>query len=118
MFFRIKARAGAKKAVLAVAHKVLVIAYSILKTKEPYRELGGDYFDKLNPERTAQRLMVRIAKLGFDVEIKRRPVPAVAPVVEAVSVVEVVVEEPVKKKRGRPRKSPPVGILNPEASTS
>ena len=118
VFFRIKARAGAKKAVLAVAHKLVVIAYSILKTKEPYRELGGDYFDKLNPERTAQRLLVRITKLGFDVEIKRRPVPAVAPVVEAVSVVEVAVEEPVKKKRGRPRKSAPVGILNPEVSTS
>ena len=89
-FFRIKAKAGAKKAVIAVAHKLVVIAYSILKTKEPYRELGGDYFDKLNPERTAHRLMVRIAKLGFEVEIKRRPVPAVAP----------------------------GGNLNPEASTS
>jgi transposase len=118
VFFRIKARAGTKKAVIAVAHKLVVIAYSILKTKEPYRELGGDYFDKLNPERTAQRLLVRIAKLGYEVEIKQRPVPAVAPVVEAVSVVETAVDEPVKKKRGRPRKSPPLGILNPEASTS
>jgi len=90
-----------------------VMAYSILKTKEPYRELGGDYFDKLNPERTAHRLMVRIEKLGFEVEIKRRPVPAVAPVVVDVPVVE----EPVKKKRGRPRKAPPLGILNPEEST-
>lgn len=118
VFFRIKARAGTKKAVIAVAHKLVVIAYSILKTKEPYRELGGDYFDKLNPERTAQRLLLRIAKLGYEVEIKQRPVPAVAPVKEAPSVVEVAVEEPVKKKRGRPRKSPPPGILNPEASTS
>ena len=64
VFFRIKAKAGTKKAVIAVAHKLVVIAYSILKTKEPYRELGGDYFDKLNPERTAQRLLLRIAKLG------------------------------------------------------
>ena len=118
VFFRIKAKAGTKKAVIAVAHKLVVIAYSILKTKEPCRELGGDYFDKLNPERTAQRLLVRIAKLVFEVEIKRRPVPVVAPVVEAVSVVETAVEEPAQKKRGRPRKVPPVGILNPAPSTS
>lgn len=65
MSFRIKARAGAKKAVIAVVPKLMVIAYSILKTKEPYREWGGDYFDKLNPERTAQRMLVRIAKLGL-----------------------------------------------------
>jgi transposase len=114
VFFRIKAKAGAKKAVIAVAHKLVVIAYSILKTKEPYRELGGDYFDRLNPERTAQRLLIRIAKLGFDVVIKRRPDHAVVPVVKTV----VAVEEPTKKKRGRPRKLPPVGNLNLETSTS
>jgi hypothetical protein len=30
-------------------HKILVIASCVLKTGAPYRELGGDYFDKLNP---------------------------------------------------------------------
>ena len=37
-------------------------------------------------------------------EIKRRPVPAVAPVVEAVLVAEAAVEEPVKKKAGQTKK--------------
>jgi len=92
-----------------------VIAYSILQTQEPYRELGGDYFDKLNPERTAQRLLIRIAKLRFELETKRGQVPAVAPAEEAIPVLE----EPVKKQsRRRPRESPPLGILKPEASTS
>jgi transposase len=68
-FHRIKARRGWGKAVVAVAHKILVIAYSILKTATPYQELGGDYFDKLHPERTARRLIKRLERLGMAVTV-------------------------------------------------
>ncbi|HTX34073.1 MAG TPA: hypothetical protein VME43_03595 [Bryobacteraceae bacterium] len=39
---------------MVVGHKVLVIAYNILKTGLPYQDLGSDYFDKLHPERTTR----------------------------------------------------------------
>jgi hypothetical protein len=35
--------------------------------------LGGDYFDRLKPERTAQRLLQRLDRLGFDIVIKPKP---------------------------------------------
>ena len=57
-FYRIKARRGWGRAIFALAHKILVIAYCLLKTGTPYQELGGDYFDKLNPDRTARRRTV------------------------------------------------------------
>jgi transposase len=68
-FHRVKARRGWGKAVFAVAHKILVIAYNILKTGTPYQELGGDYFDKLHPERTTQRLVKRLERLGLTVTL-------------------------------------------------
>jgi transposase len=66
-FYRVKARRGWGRAIFAVAHKILVIAYCILKTGTCYRELGSNYFDRLHPERTAKRLVQRLAQLGFDV---------------------------------------------------
>jgi transposase len=68
-FYRVKARRGWGKAIFAVAHKILVIAYCVLKTGTPYQELGGDYFDKLHPERTARCLVQRLERLGLTVTL-------------------------------------------------
>jgi hypothetical protein len=46
-YHRIAARRGSKRAAVAVAHTILVIAYHLLKQGENYRELGGDYFDSV-----------------------------------------------------------------------
>lgn len=67
-------RRGKKKALVAVAHSILVIAYHMIKRKEPYQDLGGNYFDQLNPEATAKRLMKRIEKLGYQVTLQGQPV--------------------------------------------
>jgi len=48
LYRRIAARRGAKRAVMAVAHALLVIAYHMLKRKEDYRELGADHFDRID----------------------------------------------------------------------
>jgi N-methylhydantoinase A len=42
-------RRGAKRAIMAVAHSILVIVYSLLKNGGEYRELGGNYFVELQP---------------------------------------------------------------------
>ena len=68
-YHRIARRRGAKKAIFAVAHTILVIIYHMIQRNEPYRELGADYFDRQQPVTTAQRLARRIEKLGFTVQL-------------------------------------------------
>jgi transposase len=69
-YHRLAARRGSKRAVLAVAHSILVIAYCLLSRQEPYRELGGDYFDRLRPETTAKRLLRRLENLGYQITLQ------------------------------------------------
>jgi transposase len=75
---RLAARRGKKKALVAVAHSILVIAYHILQRKQVYQDLGGNYFDERDSEKTAQRLAKRIEKLGYQVTLQTQPtqVPA------------------------------------------
>jgi hypothetical protein len=63
---------------MALAHSILVIAYHLIVRKQPYQELGGDYFDKISPEKTAKRLIKRLEQLGFQVSVRETPAPAVA----------------------------------------
>lgn len=71
---RLARRRGRKRAVLAVAHSILVIAYHLLQRQEEYRELGGDYFERQRPEATVKRLTQRLEKLGYHV-ILQQPAP-------------------------------------------
>jgi transposase len=64
-FHRLAGRRGKKKAIVAVAHSILVIAYHLIQRKEPYRDLGGNYFDQRNPEAVSNRLVKRLEKLGY-----------------------------------------------------
>jgi len=78
LYHRLAARRGKKRAIVAVAHAILVIAYHLIKRQESYRELGGDYFDRQHPETTAKRLVKRLETLGYTVSIQQPPasVPA------------------------------------------
>jgi transposase len=69
-FHRLAGRRGKKKAIIAVAHSILVIAYHLIKKNEPYRELGGNYFDQRNPEAVSKRLVKRLEKLGYQVSLQ------------------------------------------------
>jgi transposase len=69
---RIAKRRGRKKACMAVGHTLLVMCYQILKTGEPYRELGADYFDKKDPQRLANRLIRRLQELGLKVTVENQ----------------------------------------------
>jgi transposase len=71
LFYRMAARRGAKRAAMAVAHRVLVIAYYILRDGSVYYELGGDHYDRKNPERTARRLTRRLERIGYQVTLTK-----------------------------------------------
>jgi transposase len=66
---RIAARRGKKRALVALAHTILVMIYHILTRQEPYRELGGAYFDHLERQRVEQRLVRRLERLGYHVAL-------------------------------------------------
>jgi transposase len=69
-FLRIKSRRGAKKAILAVAASMLQATYHMLRAGVDYRDLGVDYFDRADKQKTAGRLVRRLHDLGYVVELK------------------------------------------------
>ena len=75
---RLAKRRGKKKAIMAVAHSILVIAYHLIQRKEPYRELGGDYFDKPRPEVATKQLVKRLEQLGYSVVLHPQTASAAA----------------------------------------
>jgi transposase len=64
-FLRIKARRGAKKAIIAVAASMLTAAYFMLRDSVPYRDLGPTHFDKRHRDSTIRRLLRRLYDLGY-----------------------------------------------------
>lgn len=68
-FFRIRARRGPGKAIVAVAASILKAAYFIIRDGVAYRELGGDYFQRLERPRIAKQLVRRLSQLGYEVTI-------------------------------------------------
>jgi transposase len=70
-YYRLKARRGAKRAALAIAHKILVAAYHILSRHAHYRELGDAYLDQLSEKRVVNNLVRRLERLGYAVNIER-----------------------------------------------
>lgn len=69
-FQRLRARRGAKKAIIAVAASMLTAAYHILRNSVPYKDLGPEHFTRRNKEHAAKRLKKRLEDLGFSVEVR------------------------------------------------
>jgi len=68
-YHRMVRRRGKAKAIVALAHKVLVIIYHILRTKQPYTDLGTDYFDQQDRERIERHHIHRLEQLGYTVTL-------------------------------------------------
>ena len=66
---RVAARRGTKRAIMAVAHRILVIAYHVIARREPYRELGADYLERRRAPATVDRLVHRLRQLGVAVTV-------------------------------------------------
>jgi transposase len=75
-YHRLAGRRGKKRALVAVAHSILVMSYFMIKRHEPYCELGSDYFDRRRPETTAKRLVTRLEHMGYQVSLHQSSVPA------------------------------------------
>jgi len=68
-YYRLKARRGAMRAAVAIAHKILVAAYHMLARRVDYRDLGEAYLDRIDQTRTVANLKRRIERLGYVVSI-------------------------------------------------
>ena len=77
LFHRLAGRRGVQKATVAVAHRLLTILYLLIQDGGVYRERGGDYFDRLHPERTAKKMIQRLERIGFQAILKRNPLMTV-----------------------------------------
>lgn len=69
-FHRLRARRGAKRAAVAVAHSILTIVYHLIKNPDAtFKELGGDYFVKRNKGDQKRRALKTLTTLGYAVEL-------------------------------------------------
>ena len=75
-FFRLQAKRGPQKAICAVAASILTAIYHILKHGTEHHDLGSAYFDRRPVQATASRLVARLKKLGFTVQLQ--PIAEVA----------------------------------------
>lgn len=69
-YARLARRSGSKRAIVAVAHSMLVSAYYIIKRGEGYKELGSEYFKQQTSAGQVARLRAQLAKLGYEVIAK------------------------------------------------
>jgi transposase len=68
-FHRLARRRGRQKAVVAVAHSLLVVIYHVLRDRRPYLELGAGYFDALDAARIERHHVRRLEQLGYTVQL-------------------------------------------------
>jgi transposase len=74
-YARLRPRRGHKKALGAVKHSILCAVWHMLSTGELYRDLGGDYFRKRDPERITRRLVTQLEALGHAVTLQEAVAP-------------------------------------------
>jgi transposase len=70
-YHRVKRHRGHKKAVVAVGHQILEIAYYVMRDGVTYDELGADYFERRHTDRAVRRHVRHLEALGFHVTIEK-----------------------------------------------
>ena len=78
LYRRMAGRKGAKRAIIAVAHAILVTIYTMLTDNTRYRDLGANHFDQLNLQYVLKNAINRIERLGFKATIEPIPVQEVS----------------------------------------
>jgi transposase len=69
LYHRLARRRGKPRAMLAVAHSLLVSIYYMLRDQVPYQDLGPDHFDRLQAHRLERHSVRRLEALGFQVQL-------------------------------------------------
>lgn len=69
-YHRVAAHRGKKKALVAVGHSILIIAYHLLTRRQQHSDLGANYFDERDRTSVRLRCIKRLEKLGFSVAIE------------------------------------------------
>lgn len=65
-YYRLKARRGAKRAIVAIAHRILLGIYHVIKDGADFRDLGGDYLTLRNKSQKVFHLRKQALAMGFD----------------------------------------------------
>lgn len=68
-YHRLVPRLGKKKALVAIEHSILVAVWHMLSANLPYQDLGGTFFDNLDPDRAKRRAVAQVHRLGYQVEL-------------------------------------------------
>ena len=76
-YARICARRGPNRALMAVAHSMIVVGFCLIKYGLQFKDLGADFFDRRNREHATRRAVKRLNSLGYEVHLERA---ATAPV--------------------------------------
>jgi transposase len=69
-YSRLASRRGANRAAVALGRKILEVCYCMIKDGTAFRDLGADYFLRLNTDRILRSSVKRIESLGFRVQIE------------------------------------------------
>lgn len=69
LYHRLKAKRGAKRALIAVAHAILVTIYHLLKDGTYYQDLGVDHFERHDREVLVRRSVRRLERFGYHVTL-------------------------------------------------
>jgi len=104
LYRRLRVRCGHTKAIFAVAHHILIVAYQMLRNGEDYKEQGENYFDRQNKPKAVFRLVRRLSGLGYEVTL--HPVTASAPT----SIAPTPPQDALRPRKGRPCKCQSRGI--------
>jgi transposase len=67
---RLRPRVGHGRALGAVKHSILIAYWHMFTTGETYRDLGGDYFTRRDPQRATRRLVAQLERLGHQVTLQ------------------------------------------------
>jgi transposase len=69
-YHRLAGRRGPRRAIFAVAHRMLIAIYHMLTNREAYRDLGAAYLDERDKTNLIKRTAKRFAQLGYQVNIE------------------------------------------------
>jgi transposase len=70
LYQRLAKRVGKKKAIVALAHRILVIVYHLLQEKKPYQEYGENSALEREQETMKRQAIRRLEKLGYQVSLE------------------------------------------------